>query len=482
MSTIDRSPAMPAGHGLDQVLIFIALVVAVVGSLGAPLITAVAGAFGVSLVAAQWTLTAPLLVGAVATPLLGRLGAGPHRRKAILATLVAAVLGSLLTVFPPSFGWLLAGRVGQGAGLGLIPLVMGAARDHLPPARSKTTIAHLSVASTIGVGIGYPLAGYLADAAGLRAAYGLGLLVTLAALLAAWIALPEPPAGRSAKVDLPGALLLSCGLSALLLAISQTALWLRDPWAGGALVAAAALLLALWARHERRCDAPLVDLALLRHPAIAGANAVMLIGGIGMYLLLTLVTRFVQTPAATGYGFGLSIFAAGLVLVPFSALGFVGGRLVGPMQRRLAPASILAAGSATVLAALAIFAMDRGQLWLSFLVMGLLGLGVGLFSAAMPGAILAVTPAEETASAMSFNQVVRSVGFSIGSALGGLTLAAHTAPGATFPADAGYTGAAWLGAAGMGLTLLVALRLRRGGPGGRAAQLRPRAPRGKNPR
>ncbi|MQA01471.1 MAG: MFS transporter [Streptosporangiales bacterium] len=439
---------------------FIALVVAVGGSLGAPLITSVAGELDVSLAAAQWTLTAPLLVGAIATPVLGRLGTGPRRRQAVLAALAVTVAGSLLTVVAPSFGWLLAGRVGQGAGLGLTPLMMGAARDHLPAERPGPTIALLSVASTIGVGVGYPLAGLLTDVAGLRAAYGLGLLITAVALVAAWRSVPRPPAGRSAALDLPGALLLGGGLSALLLAISQTAVWTERPAFGAALLAAAAVLGGAWVHRERRCAAPLVDLALLRKPAVAGANAVMLLGGVGMYLLLTLVTRYVQTPASAGYGVGVDVFVAGLVLVPFSALGFAGGRLVRPLRTRLAPASVLAAGGTVVLAALALFALTRSQLWLSFAVMGVLGLGVGAFSAAMPAAILAGTPAEETSSAMSFNQVVRSVGFSIGSALAGLTLAAHTPAGSTFPTDTGYTTASWLGAAAMGVTVVTALTLR----------------------
>jgi predicted MFS family arabinose efflux permease len=324
----------------------------------------------------------------------------------------------------------------------------------------STSIALLSVASTVGIGVGYPLAGLLTDVAGLRAAYGLGLLITAVALAAAWWSVPQPPAGRSSAVDVPGAALLGGGLFALLLAISQTAVWTDRPAFAAALLASAAVLIGAWVRHERRCAAPLVDLALLRNPAVAGANAVMLLGGIGMYLLLTLVTRYVQTPESAGYGFGVDVFVAGLVLVPFSALGFAGGKLVRPLRKRLAPATVLAAGGTAVLAALALFALTRSQLWLSFTVMGVLGLGVGVFSAAMPTAILAVTPAEETSSAMSFNQVVRSVGFSIGSALGGLTLAAHTPVGSTFPTDTGYTTASWLSAAAMGVTVVAALTLR----------------------
>lgn len=81
-------------------------------------------------------------------------------------------------------------------------------------------------------------------------------------------------------------------------------------------------------------------------------------------------------------------------------------------------------------------------------VSGVLGFAVGGLSAAMPQAILAVTPSEETAAAMSVNGVVRAVGFSIGSALSGLLLAAYTSPGQFVPADPGYTIAA-LTAAGL---------------------------------
>lgn len=57
-----------------------------------------------------------------------------------------------------------------------------------------------------------------------------------------------------------------------------------------------------------------------------------------------------------------------------------------------------------------------------FAAMGVLGVGVGGFSAAMPGVILAVTPKSETSSAMSFNYVVRSVGYSLGSAIGAMAI------------------------------------------------------------
>ena len=454
-------PTRSEPRSLVPSLLFIALVVAAVGSLGAPLITSVASTFKVSLAAAQWTLTITLLSGAIATPLLGRLGAGPHRRGAILATLGVVVAGSALTVLPLPFAWLLVGRGAQGVGLGLTALMMGVARDHLPEDRGAATIALISVASTIGIGVGYPLAGLLTELGGVRAAYALGVFVTAAAFLSALRTIPAPPAGRSARLDLPGALLLACGLFLVLLLASETTLWSRHLGLAIALAAIAVLLLCGWAAWERRTVAPLIDVRLLRHRAVAGANAAMLIGGVGMYLLLTLLTRYAQTPRGAGYGFGLSTFVAGLVLVPFSLLGFVAGKLTPRLRERVGAPLLLACSALVVLAAFALFAVARSNLAELLTAMAILGLGVGSFSAAMPGVILAVTPQTETSSAMSFNQVVRSVGFSLGSAVGGLILAAGTNAGHIFPTDAAYTTAALVGIAAMAVTAITSIALAR---------------------
>jgi MFS family permease len=180
----------------------------------------------------------------------------------------------------------------------------------------------------------------------------------------------------------------------------------------------------------------------------------MLVAGAGMYLLLSCITRYVQTPRSAGYGFGLSTFAAGLFLVPFSVLGFVAGRISPRMRERISAHGLLIVSTVVVLAAFVVFALVRGNLAGPLIAMSLLGFGVGAFSAAMPAGILDVTPAQETASAMGVNQAVRSIGFSLGSTLGALILAAYTADGAVFPSSRGYGSAAWIG---VGVTVLASV-------------------------
>ncbi len=454
-------PATPGPRHLPAALVTVAFVSAAIGSLGAPLITRVATSLHVSLDAAQWTLTVTLFAGAIAVPALGRLGAGPHRRQVVVATLGVVLVGSVVTVAPLPFAFLLVGRGAQGVGLGLGALMIGVARDHLDAERSGPVIALVAVASTIGIGVGYPLAGLLADVGGLRAAYGLGVVVTAVALVAAWRAVPAPPPGRSATLDVPGAVVLAAGLFLVLLVASETGIWRAHLLLALGAVAAAVVLLSAWALVERRSSAPLVDVQLAAQRAVAGANGAMAVGGVGMYLLLTLLTRYAETPRAAGYGFGLSTFESGLVLVPFSALGFVAGRLVPRLRTRIGAPVLLGAGAFVVCGGFVCFALARSDLAEVLCAMALLGAGVGAFSAAMPGVILAVTPAGETSSAMALNQVVRSVGFAVGSALGGLVLAAGTPTGRRFPTEGAYTTAAEIGIAIMVLAALTSLGLAR---------------------
>ncbi|PSL08126.1 MFS transporter [Haloactinopolyspora alba] len=446
---------------LVPALMFIALVVAAVASLGAPLITSVATTFHVSLDSAQWTLTIALLSGAVATPVLGRLGAGPHRRATILATLAIVVVGSALTVLPLPFAWLLVGRAAQGVGLGLTALMMGMARDHLPEERSAATIALISVVSIIGAGVGYPLAALLAEFGGLPAAYGLGLLVSAVAFVTAWRSVPVAPEGRSAHVNVAGAVVLTAALLLVLFLAGERSLWSRHLVVAVTLAVAAVILLCVWTVSELRTKTPLVDVRAVRHPAVARANLAMFVGGIGMYLLFTLITRYAQTPHSAGYGFGLTTFVAGLVLIPFSVLGFVAGKLTPRVRERIDGPLLLAGSAVIVGGGFVLFATARSNLAELLAAMGVLGFGVGGFAAAMPGVILAVTPKSETSSAMSFNYVVRSVGYSLGSAIGGLVLAAGTGPGRLFPNDDAYTTAALIGVAAMTMTTLTSLALAR---------------------
>ncbi len=449
--------SLPAPHGLSRrgwrdsalvpVLMFLGMVVAVVSSLGAPLIPSIAVDYNVSVSGAQWSLTIALLVGAVTAPILGRLGDGPRRRQVMLGTLTLVMFGSVLAALPLSYGWLLVGRGMQGVGLGLMPRAMTLARDHLPEARSRSTVAILSITASAGVGLGYPLTGLFADRWGLHAPFWFGAAISGIALLLAAVVLPGSSHLKRRRLDGIGAVLLSLGLIALLLCLSEGEIW---GWASVELLLvalAAVTVLSAWVWHELRTTYPLVDLRLMRHRAVLTANATGLLAGLATYLLMPMVTRYVQAPTSTGYGLGVSVVVAGLVLLPFSIASVSASRLLPLAARHLGRRMVLPLGSLFLVASLLIFLFARSELWESFLVMGVAGLGTGLIFAAIPGLIVRSVPSSETGSALGVNQVLRQIGFSIGSALGASILTGHTIAPDPLPTDSGYSVSAIIGIA-----------------------------------
>ena len=424
---------------LTPVLVFTAAVVAVVSSLGAPLIPIVSTHLHVPLSTAQWSLTITLLVGTISSPVMGRLADGPHRRQIMIVGLSAVTLGCVLAALAPSLAVLVAGRGLQGIGLGLVPVTMTAARDHLPPERSRPAIALLSVVVSAGVGIGYPVSGLIADTLGLPAAYWFGAAVSGLALLGVVAVIPSSKDRAAARLDVPGALLLTAGLAALLLAVADGQGW---GWASPAvlgLLAAAVMALTAWVFQELHARAPLVELRLLRRPAVLNGDVCTVVVGVVMYSYLSAVSEYVQAPKTTGYGFSAPVVVAGLCLLPYSAAAFAASRALPWLTARVGQRGLLPAGSLVIGVAGAFFAFFHTSLWQAFVMMGVLGAGIGLTFAAIPGLIVGAVPEAETGSALGASQVARYLGYSLGSALTASVLAGHTPSGQSLPTEAGYT-------------------------------------------
>ncbi len=432
------------------VLLYVGMVVSIVSSLGAPLIPDLAQKLHTSLGNAQWALTATVLVAAVASPVIGRLGDGPHRKRVVVTSLGAVVLGCVMAALAQTLPVLIAGRSLQGLGLALMPLTMAAAREHLAPDRAVRAIAAISVIAVIGVGLGYPVTGLIADHMDVSAAYWFGAVTCLLALVAAAIVIPDPESeSESRHLDVTGAVIAGVGLTTLLLALEKGPDWgWGSPRVPGMLLAGL-LLLALWARHELRTAEPLVELRLVRHPAVLTANVTAFLLGVTMYLLMVMVTQFVQLP---GIGLGESVFVAGLSLVPLSLFSALSSRAMPWVEDRIGTRPIIPLGSLAVATSAVLFATSVQHLWQLLLVTGLLGVGFGFTFAAMPGLIVGAVPRRETGSAMGFYQVSRFVGFSVGSGVAVTLLRAFGEAGQ--PTLGAYHGTA-LVAAGLGIATAV---------------------------
>jgi predicted MFS family arabinose efflux permease len=274
-----------------------------------------------------------------------------------------------------------------------------------------------------------------------------------------FLVVPASTHHDAAHFDLPGALLLGIGLAGLLIAISEGGEW---GWGSGRLIGVAVgslMVVGIWAVHEVHTHLPLVELKLLRNRTVLTANVTGVMAGVGMYMLLSMIIRYVQTPKSIPYGLGASVVVGGVALVPLSAASFLASKFATYLGRWLAPARLLPLGVACFGVALIVFAAARSSLWEIFVIMAIAGAGIGSSVAVMPRMIVSATPPEETASALALNQVVRTVGYSIGSALAATVLTAHTRTGAIFPANVGYTDAALLALGLCSATAIVSVLL-----------------------
>jgi predicted MFS family arabinose efflux permease len=432
---------------LVPTLVLSGSLMSVVSSLGAPLIPTLSRADGVSLSTGEWILTITLLTGALATPVMGRLADGPRQRDVMLVALGAVVVGCALSAVSNSFTVLIIGRALQGVGLGLLPVAMAIARRNLPPDNARRTVATLSVTTAIGVGLGYPVTGLIAQFLDFRAAYWFGAVAVTGAMILAALVLPPRSAGNSRRFDIVGAGLLSLAVIGVSVVLSEGGGW---GWASArsvGVVAASIALLAVWIPFELRIAEPLIDLRQVRSRSVLTADLSGFLISIAMYLLLPIIVEFVQIPRSAGFGFAASLIVSGLVLTPLSVGSFVASRFLVVFERRFGPRTMIPLGSLVIAGAAMFFALEHSALWEAFAVLGVGGLGIGFTFAAMPGFILRAVAQSETGSAMGFYQVVRSIGLTVGSALSAAILMAHTPHGQALPDVDGFEVALILAAA-----------------------------------
>jgi predicted MFS family arabinose efflux permease len=293
------------------------------------------------------------------------------------------------------------------------------------------------------VGLGYPLAGLVAELGGVHAAFWAGAVVSLAALVTSAVVLPPSAATPRRRLDVVGALLLGAGLAGLLLALGDAGAWRWTSPRLWLLLGGSAVFLVCWVFWELRTSSPLVDLRLARGRIAFSAHSAALLVGVTNYLLLASVPVLAQAPPPDG--FGASIVVAGLVLLPFSAASVLGGRLARLLADRVGRHVVLPVAAVVQSGAFVLYGLARGHLWELFVLMAVAGLGVGAAFAAFPSLIVSAVPASETGSATSLNQVLRYVGFAVGSALTATVLAGATPPGATAPTGSGYSTLAAIG-------------------------------------
>ncbi|WP_328676070.1 MFS transporter [Streptomyces sp. NBC_01261] len=418
-------------------------------SLIAPALPTVQHALHTSQSTATWVMTAYLLSASVFTPILGRVGDLVGKKRTLVAVLLAVLAGCLVAALAPNIGVLIIARVVQGIGGALFPLSFGIIRDEFAASRVPSSISNLSAVIAAGGGVGMVAAGPIVTALDYRWLFWfpVGIVAVTTVIAARYV--PESPNRAQGQVNWLGAVLLSGWLVALLLPLSQAGIWGWGSVRVVGLFAAAVVLFAAWLFSEARSRSPLIDLKVMRLPSVWTTNTAALLFGAGMYAIWSFLPGFVQTPSSAGYGFGASVTASGLLMLPMLLAMFVSGVLSGRLEPIVGAKALLTTGAALGAVACAILALWHDQRWQIALVAGIFGLGIGLAFASMANLIVGSVPPEQTGAATGMNANIRTIGGSIGAAVTSVLVTGHLQPSG-LPYDSGYT---------HGFTLLAVLLL-----------------------
>jgi EmrB/QacA subfamily drug resistance transporter len=399
------------------VLALAGLAYAMLSSLVVPALPTMQRQLGTTETGITWLLTGYLLAASVGTSIIGRLGDMYGKERLLLWTLIVLGAGTLLGALSSSLPLLIAARFVQGVGGGIFPLAFGIVRDEFPDEKVAGGIGLLSAILGVGGGVGIVLSGVIVEHLDYHWLFWLPLVAIVVAGIATWRLVPESPVRTPGRVNWLAAALMTVGLSAVLLAISQTSVW---GWLGTktiALTAVGAAFVGAWIWVEMRSEEPLIDMTMMRVRGVWTTNAAAFLLGAGLYASFVVFPQFAQLPTSTGFGFGASVVVSGLYLLPATIGMTILGLRAGAISNRFGSRNALLAGIVFSAASFLLLAVAHERPYELLIAAALLGVGIGLAFAALGNLIVAAVPSSQTGVASGMNTVMRTLGGALGGQL-----------------------------------------------------------------
>lgn len=384
---------------------------------------AISRAFDVEVADITWLVICYVLTYACLLVLTGRLGDAFGHERLLRIGLAGTVVGVGAAGLAPTWGFLLAARVVQGAAAALVLGVAPALVTTSVPAEQRArALGRFQLGVAMGFAIGPPLGGALVELFGWRAVYLVRVPMALA-VLAMVVSRPTGlarPAGPRPPLDLAGTLSLGGAVAAGLLALNRAnASGWSSPLVIGGLVCLP-VLGATWVWIERRGEAPALDPRLFRSGAFTVANVLSAVANGAMFMIWLLAPYYLLTTL------GLATVLGGFVLAANPFATAVVAPLAGRLSSRLGAGRLAAIGLAVQCCGLALVGRlgASSPAGVAALALASVGLGIGLFTVPNLSLVMGAIPREEQGVAGGLTSMARTIGVVSGVAIGSLALTA----------------------------------------------------------
>ncbi len=430
--SINKKDALPVVHSVDNlasgnveppkdlkyansvllVVTTVALLINYVETMVIPGIPTIQKDFNTTDTIASWITSALLIVGAVTSPLFGRMGDNYGKKRMFLVALVFYTVGVGAAGFSTSIYFLIVARAIQGVGFAIVPLGLAIITDVFPKERVAMAQGIISGTFAIGAAIGLILGSYVVQDLGWPYAFHTALIFSVILLgVTAKVLKTETPQVRS-KVDYGGAFILMSGIALSLIYVTE------GPQLGWVslesfafLIPGLALVIGFFF-YERVKTNPLIPLKLLEIRNVMVANIIGIISGIALFLLFFALTYYAQQPEP--FGLGLTIIETGLSLGPATIVMFVLGPLMGRAVARIGPKPVIFIASALVIAGFLLLIFNRSSS--EMLTVDIAVSLAGIVSLIIPivNMVSISVPSNATAVSLGVNTMLRNVGGAIG--------------------------------------------------------------------
>jgi EmrB/QacA subfamily drug resistance transporter len=365
----------------------------------------------------QWVTTGYLLALAMAVPVTGWLLDRFGGKSVWIAALAIFLLGSIASSLAWDAPSLIAARILQGIGGGLMLPVMQTILIQAAGPRSLGRItAVVALPALLGPILGPVLGGFIVDAISWRWIFWINVPFCLAGIaLALWL-MPAIPPTRRLRFDALGFILLSPGIAALLYGLSRVALdgGFGAPDVIVPLAVGVVLVAAFTLRAVTMAGSPLVDVKLLRVPSLSAATLQLFLSGFVLYGAMLLIPLYAQQ--VLGYG----TFAAGLLLAPQGVGALLSRPLAGRLSDSIGARWIVVVGFVLVIAGTLPFAglgFDVADPWLLSAALVVRGLGLGAVTIPVMAAAYVDLDKPQVPHASIITRTAQQVGGSFGTAI-----------------------------------------------------------------
>ncbi len=372
--------------------------------------------FGITLSMVEWIVTAYLLVVSSLLLMYGRMADMYGHKKVYMTGFVIFTVGSLLCGLSFHIGLLIASRVVQAIGAGMLfstgPAII---TNAVSPERRGKALSVTAIAVALGLSTGPVVGGVLSTLLGWQSIFFINIPIGVIGLLLVRKNIPKDEKKTAVPFDMAGSVMIFFALLLILMPLSLSGDYAIPAVLFISLIAAGLLLIVIFVLFELRCKHPMLNVRFFKNRTFAASNTAAVFIYMAQFIMVFLAPFYLQNLR------GFSAMMSGFIYLPMPIATMCIAPISGSISDKVGSKYISAFGA---------FLMGCGLFMLSFLqtdtsvifmmtAMIVTGLGFGMFQTPNNSAIMGSVPSLNRGTASGTLATMRNIGMCLGVAVSG---------------------------------------------------------------